>query len=70
MRMPGPDALNAAITWLRLNEGGDGEAEYCAAVADWIEHEERERMLRSVARETGVTVATLRRRLAAISNGT
>jgi hypothetical protein len=62
--MPGTDTLDTAIAWLRSNEGDNGEAERCAAVADWLEHEERERALRSAARQAGVQIARVRRRLA------
>lgn len=63
MKMPGTDDLNTAIAWLRSNEGDNGEADRCAAVADWIEYEERERYLRLAARDAGVPVARLRRRI-------
>lgn len=62
--MPGTDAIDTAIAWLRSNGGEDGESERCAAVADWIESEEFERYLRKTAREAGVPVARLRRRIA------
>lgn len=62
--MPSIEALDTAIEWLRCNEGDDGEADRCRAVANWIEHEERERTLRRAAREAGVPVAAVRRRLA------
>jgi hypothetical protein len=64
MRMPGTDDLNIAIAWLRSNEGDNGEAEACARVADWIEHEEHERAIRYGARAAGITTAMLRRKMA------
>lgn len=64
MRMPGTDELNTAIAWLRSNEGSNGEADRCAAVADWIEHEETERYIRHTARQAGVTIAAVRRKIA------
>lgn len=64
MKMPTTEQLDTAIAWLRSNEGEEGgEKERCAAVADWIEHEEREREIRAAARKAGVTPATFRRRL-------
>lgn len=63
MKMPSTEQLNVAISWLRANEGIDGEADACEAVAAWIEHEERERLIRSKARAAGVSVARFRRRL-------
>lgn len=50
--------------WLRVNSGGDGEADACRAVADWIEAEANESILRSEARKGRIPVAALRRRLA------
>lgn len=63
MRMPGTGEIDTAIAWLRLNNGDMGEAERCAAVADWIEHEERERFIRRAARDAGLPVAAVRRRI-------
>ena len=63
IRMPGTDQLNTAIAWLRCNEGDNGEAENCQAVADWIEYMEREAFIRSTARSSGVTAAEVRRKL-------
>lgn len=62
MRMPGTDDLSFAIAWLRVNEGGGLEAKACALVADWIEHEETERYIRSGARQVGVPIAVFRKR--------
>lgn len=66
MRMPDTDALNVAIAWLRCNSGGHGEAAGCQEVADWIEHEERERYIRYGARAAGVPRAVFRKRMVAI----
>lgn len=50
--------------WLRVNEGDEGgEREACVAVADWIEHQNRERLLRLASRSARVPVAKLRERL-------
>lgn len=64
-KLPTDQQVGVAVMWLRLNEGKDGETEACHAVADWIEHEAFEAMLRSEARSAGVPVARLRRKLAA-----
>lgn len=64
MKMPSTEAIDTAVSWLRYNEGGDGEADRCRVVADWIEYEERERMIRIEARRAGLPVAAVRRRLA------
>lgn len=67
MKMP-PDAkLNTAIAWLESNEGEGDEGAACKAVAAWLEHQRDERLIRSAAREGGVTVAALRRKLAQVS---
>jgi hypothetical protein len=65
MKLP-TDALDIAISWLRANEGDNGEADACNAVADWLEQEEQSKLLRKAAREAGVPVAKLRK-LAACS---
>lgn len=50
--------LLTAATWLRCNEGPDGEAQACEEVAHWLEAEVERRSLnraaRSVARKAGV----------------
>lgn len=53
--------LATAREWLLINEGGEGESESCHRVADWIETEILSRELRSVARETGVSMAIARK---------
>lgn len=66
MKRPTEQQFETAQAWLVVNSGdnGDnGEAEACKAVADWLAHESQERMLRAAAREGGVSVAALRRKL-------
>jgi hypothetical protein len=63
IRKPATEQLDTAIAWLRSNEGDEGEAERCAAVADWIEAVEADAHLRNAARNAGVSVAALRKRL-------
>lgn len=65
MPMPGTDALDTAIMWLRVNNGDSGESDHCNAVADWLEAQVLERQLRRAAREAGLPVAAIRQRLAA-----
>jgi hypothetical protein len=64
MRFPTTEQIDVAIAWLRLNEGNHEESGRCAAVADYLEWLECERMLRYEARKAGVTAAQLRRKLA------
>ena len=62
MHMPSDAILDVAIMWLESNEGQESEA--CKAVARWIEHEHKERMIREGARKSGVSIAHFRRELA------
>lgn len=67
MRQPSEEQINIATAWLRDNEGDDGEADACRAVADWIRHLANEAFLRNSARKAGVTVARLKRKLAELA---
>jgi hypothetical protein len=53
--------IGLAAEWLRMYE--DEGAEACRAVADWIEHLDREAFIRSLARRAGVPTAVARRKL-------
>lgn len=53
-RLPPKESLDTAIAWLRSNEGIDGEALRCAAVADWLECRETYEYARTEARKAGV----------------
>jgi hypothetical protein len=68
MKMPTDEQIDVAIEWLHNNEGDENDShagkQACEAVAKWLDHESRERMLRRLARDGGVTVAALRRRIA------
>lgn len=64
VKLPPDEQLDVAAQWLRLNEGELGEAEACKAVADYLDWKARETDLRAHAREAGVPVALLRRKLA------
>lgn len=64
IRPPATEQIEQAAEWLRINEGDEGEAEACHAVADWILAVDDDRSLRLQARRAGVTVARLRRAIA------
>lgn len=59
------EQIDIAIAWLNNNEGDGIEGPSCRAVADWLDTFSRERELRAAAREGGLPVAVLRRKLAA-----
>lgn len=63
-QMPRDDQINVALLWLENNEGDGSEREACLAVRDWIVSLKQERMLRSVAKDAGIPVAMLRRKIA------
>ncbi len=63
MKRPTQEQIYLAAEWLRINEGEEGEAEACEAVADWLEEQSEAQMIREIAREQGVPVATIRKRL-------
>lgn len=67
MNTPTPDALRFAAEWLRQyddsHDGGEQTAK-AARVADWLDAQADAKELRDAAREHGVPVAGLRRRLA------
>lgn len=63
MKRPTPEQIDVAVQWLIVNEGDEGEAEACGAVAKWLTEMSYEQMLREEARRGGITVASLRRRL-------
>lgn len=63
MSKPSDEDYTTAIQWLRFNDGGDGERESCSRVAEWLEGVRTASMIRSLAKEAGVPVAAVRRRL-------
>lgn len=63
MKTPTAEQMTAAAEWLRINEGEEGEAEACEAVADWLDQQAEAKTLRLIAREHGVPVAAVRKRL-------
>jgi hypothetical protein len=62
--VPTDRQFETAILWLENNEGDAEEAEACRAVASWIERWRADKMLKDTARQAGVSVAALRRKLA------
>jgi len=64
MRRPSEEAITAAVMWLHCNEGGGDEAKHCAEVADYLDHLMDEAALKRVARHVGVSVPTMRAKLA------
>jgi rRNA-processing protein FCF1 len=62
-KRPTTDQLDTAIAWLRANEGDQGEAGRCAAVADYLEAVEQDAMIKQAARKAGVPVSMVRKRL-------
>lgn len=59
---PTPEQFEIALLWLQSNEGTESPA--CLAVANWIESWRTDQMIKATAREGGVSVKELRRRLA------
>jgi alpha/beta superfamily hydrolase len=59
------DRMRRAADWLRCNDGEEGEAEDCTAVADWLEDEatrrDEEALARKIARGAAVSVPAARR---------
>ncbi len=64
MSEPSQEQFDIAALWLESNEGEGDERAACFAVAEWLRQKAYERMLRSEARNAGITVAILRHRLA------
>jgi uncharacterized protein (DUF111 family) len=69
MTTPDPEALRFAAEWLREYEGdctdGNEDVKKAASVADWLNAQADAADLRAVAKEHGVPVAKLRRRMKA-----
>lgn len=65
-KVPAPTdhQLELAAFWLTCNEGADGEAEACAAVATWLVQFQSERMVRREALRAGIPVARVRAKIA------
>ena len=66
--LPTAEQFGTAIMWLENYESADEAGEACRAVAEWLEYQEQERTLRLAAREGGVTVARLRRKMATMAD--
>jgi hypothetical protein len=69
MRKPSDEQFATAIAWLTTNDGEEGEAEACRAVAEWLRDQQHETFLRSEARKARVPVAALRRKLSELKFG-
>lgn len=64
MATPTPEQLRRAAYWLELNEGPNGEAGDCAAVATWLYSQAEQAELRALCRDAGVSVAQARAAIA------
>lgn len=64
MTIPTPDQLRRAAFWLELNEGSEGEADDCSAVAAWLYRQAEQAELRALCRDAGVSVAQARAAIA------
>ncbi len=69
MTKPSPEDLRAAALWLDSNEGDADERDPLLRVAHWLEAQAEAQELCEAAREAGVPVAQLRKRLAAMAPG-
>lgn len=67
---PGPDDLRFAAEWMRQyddsHDGGEQSA-IAVSVAKWLDAQAQAKELRDVAKEHGVPVGKLRKKLAAIA---
>lgn len=61
MKKPTQQDFDTAIMWLLSNNGNNGEAESCGAVAGWIEAYIARNAIRSAAREVGCSVKYFRK---------
>ena len=61
---PTDEQFEIALLWLENNEGQGREQDACRAVARWIDRWRQNEMLRTTARQAGVSVVALRRKLA------
>jgi hypothetical protein len=61
--MPTQEQINIAVHWLQSNEGDVEEQAACEAVADWINALVFNAYLLKAAREAGVPVAKVRKKL-------
>lgn len=56
--------IDTAIMWLLTNEGGNGEADACNRVAEWLLAEMKERGARMIMRDHGCSLAVAKRAFA------
>jgi rRNA-processing protein FCF1 len=64
MTKPTDQQFTTAIMYLEMNEGDEEEGGACRAVAAWLAQLLADEALRKAARDGGVPVAVLRRKLA------
>ena len=62
-RTPTIEAMYLAAEWLDCNEGGDGEAEACHAVAEWLRAQASAKTFRACCRLAGLPVGKARKAL-------
>jgi hypothetical protein len=64
MKRPNAEQFAIALEWLDVNNGLEGEAEACKAVRAWImdqlQKREEEAAVRKVAKQSGLSVRTVR----------
>lgn len=64
MKRPTPDQMHKAAQWLESYESdGSAEKEACKVVALWIVEQSDAAELRDLAREAGVPVGAVRKRM-------
>lgn len=72
MKRPSAEQMATAVEWLRCydgtGEGGTNEQD-CKAIADWLEHQISNTLLRAAAKSAAVPVSWLRVRIKEKRNG-
>lgn len=61
MKRPTTDQIETAIAWLESNEGDGPEAAACQTVAAMLSRMVESRIIHEHARESGISVRTLRK---------
>lgn len=67
MKRPTEEQMNIAIHWLENNEGVGEEQDACVAVGRWLDKLLSDDVVRKHARDAGIPVATVRRRIRELS---
>lgn len=68
MKRPALDAMTTAAEWLDINEGDEGEADECKAIAKWLRAQIEAAEVRAIAKETGVSTAIARKAMNTIKS--